>query len=308
MSRPSLRSRIASACFLLAVAAILALPACAALQAANAAPPAGIMVVAVSRDDSVLNGGIGTGIRTPSGIANIEPIAWLTPSGLWHDLPCNYHWVTGLDIQHCRDFAASYLGLFHNYAIISADGYGATVQSSPVHLTTCNSFATRGLYSGRPVQRTAIAAGNPQAFLPSQPLQPVDALHYQQTLTAFVAAAPIHLRTLAGIRLYRTQWNGHTLILVERSFTDFSSANPSIVPNVRLLFAIGEITRGKFHVLFWKHNTADDNEQLLGAITLKNGQEFLITSVNGPEAQFFRIYGLHDGKISMVFSGGGSSC
>lgn len=308
MIRPSFFSRIASVSLLLAIAALIVIPALAAPQ--NSAENTGqtIMITAVSRDGAILNNGISTGIRTPPGIASVEQIAWLTPAGLWHDLPCNYHWVTDLDISRCRDFAASYLGHFHNYTVISPDGFGASVQSAPARLANCYSFASHGVYSGKSVQRVTIASSDPSAFLPSPPIEPVDGLNYGQTLTAFSAAAPIHLRTLAGIRLYRTNWSGHSLILVERSFTDFSSANPSVVPNVRLLFAIGELINGKFHILFWKHNTADDNEQILGPITLKNGQEFLITSVNGPEAQFFRIYALQNGAIRMVFSGGGSSC
>ncbi|MGC8549075.1 MAG: hypothetical protein ACP5M4_05185 [Acidobacteriaceae bacterium] len=308
MRRPSFWFRIACVSLELAWAAFASMPGFAAPQASPAAPQDGIMLTAVSRDDSVLIGGISTGIRTPQGIASVEQIAWITPSGLWQDLPCNYHWVTDADIARCRDFAAGYLGQFHNYTIVSPDGFGGSVQAAPAHLDDCYSFATRGIYSGQPLERTAIAASDPSAFLPSHPIQPVDALDYQKTLAAFAAASPVPLGTLAGIRLYRTQWNGHSLILVERSFTDFSSANPSVVPNVKLIFAIGEITRGKFHVLFWKRNTQDENEQVLGAVTLKNGREFLITSVNSPEAQFFRVYAMRNGHIEMVFSGGGSSC
>lgn len=289
--------------------ALLASPAgFAAPKPSAAQPPHSVMLAAVSRDNSVLNGGISTGIRTLPGIANLEQIAWITPSGEWLDLPCNYHWVTDVDIARCRDFAASYLSQFHSYTIVSAEAFGDTVQSAPAQLDNCDSFATHAIYSGRPVERTAIAASDRSAFLPGSPLRPVGGLDYQQTLAAFAAASPVHLTTLSGIRLYRTLWNGRALIIVERSFTDFSSSNPSVVPNVKLIFAIGDITDGRFHVLFWKHNTEDDNEQVLGTVTLKNGKEFLLTSVNSPEAQFFRAYAIRDGHIQMVFSGGGSSC
>jgi hypothetical protein len=308
MCRPSFWIPIAFVSLVLALAAFASMPAFAAPQASTVAPQSGIMLAAVSRDGSVLTGGISTGIRTPQGIADVEQIAWITPSGLWQDLPCNYHWVTEADIARCRSFGDSYLGQFHSYTVISADGYGGHVQSTPARLTSCASFTTRGIYSGKPIERTAIASSDPSAFLPSQPVNPVSGLHYQQILAAFAAASPIRLNTLAGIRLYRTQWNGKNIILVERSFTDFSSANPTVVPNIRLLFAVGEFIQGKFHILFWKQNTVDDNEQVLGTITLKSGKEFLITSVNDPEAQFFRVYAMRNGKIEMIFSGGGSSC
>ena len=308
MRRPSFWFCTACVSLVLAWAAFASMPGLAAPQASTAAPRGGIMLTAVSRDGSVLIGGISTGIRTPQGIASVEQIAWITPSGHWQDLPCNYHWVTDADIARCRDFAADYLGQFHNYTIVSPDGFGGSVQAAPARLDDCYSFATRGIYSGQPLKRTAIAASDPAAFLPSHSIEPVDALDYQKTLAAFAAASPVPLSTLAGIRLYRTQWNDHSLILVERSFTDFSSANPSVVPNVKLIFAIGEVIKGKFHVLFWKRNTEDENEQVLGTVTLKNGREFLIASVNSPEAQFFRVYAMRNGRIEMVFSGGGSSC
>ncbi len=308
MSRLSFRFRIVCVSLFALLAVLASAPSFAAVQPTRGPAPRNIMLAAVSRDNSVLNGGISTGIRTQPGIANVEQIAWITPSGEWIDLPCNYHWVTDADIARCRDFAASYLSRFHSYTIVSAEGFGDTVQSTPAQLDNCYSFATRAIYTGRPLERTAIAASDPDGFLPGSPLDPVGGLDYQQTLQAFAVASPVHLSTLSGIRLYRIHWSGRSLIVVERSFTDFSSSNPSVVPNVKLIFAIGHITHGRFHVLFWKHNTEDDNEQVLGTVTLKNGKEFLVTSVNSPEAQFFRVYAMRDGRIEMVFSGGGSSC
>lgn len=308
MSRKPVWFLVRAACLLLVCSVFAAQNGFAAPQAKPAVVHGAVMLTAVSRDASVLSGGISTGIRSPQGIANLEQIAWLTPSGTWQDLPCNYHWVTSADIARCRDFAASYLGLSHTYTIVSADGYGATVQSSPARLDRCFSFASRGVYSGHPLERTALAASNPKAFAPGQPLTPLGGDEYQQVLQAFAAASPVHLNTLAGIRLYRLQWSGHTLIVVERSFTDFSSSNPSVVPNVKLIFAVGQMAKRHFQMLFWKHNTADANEQVLGSVLLKNGKEFLVTSVNSPQAQFFRIYAMRNGAIHMVFSGGGSSC
>jgi hypothetical protein len=281
-------------------------PAAAQAPAATAVP--GVLLTAVSRDDAVLAGGISTGIRSPEGVATIEPIAWLTPDGFWQDLPCSYHWVTDADIARCRAFAASYLSRSHQYTIVSADGYGATIQAPPTKLTHCNAYNVKGLYSGAKLRRTALAVSNPAAFAPAQPLLPIEGTAYQRILHAFVAAAPVHLDTLSGIRLYLLQAGGHRLIVVERSFTDYASATPSVVPNVKFVFAIGHIVQGRFHILFWKTNTQEENEQLLGAIHLKNGGDFLVTSINSSEAQFFRIYALRNGSVQMVFSGGGSSC
>lgn len=288
--------------------ACLAAQGMAASRSAGKAPDDGIVITAVSRDGAVLSGGISTGIRTLDGVADMEQIARLTTSGVWEELPCNYHWLTDADIARCRAFAASYLSEPHQYTIVSADGYGATVQSSPSRLNRCYGITSQGIYYGQPLERTALAASDPSAFETGRPLTPMQGAAFQQALTAFAAAAPVHLNTLAGIRLYQVAWGGRHLVVVERSFTDFSSANPSVIPNVKLLFAIGEMEQGRFRVLFWKRDTEDDNEQVLGAVVLKGGKEFLITSVNSPEAQFFRIYALDGGRVQVVFSGGGSSC
>ena len=266
------------------------------------------MLTAVSRDNSVLSGGISTGIRTPEGIAEMEQIAWITPSGLWHDLPCNYHWTTDADIANCRKFADSYLSRTHSYTIVSANGYGASVQTPPVTLGDCLDFSGRGVYYGPSVRRTAIAASDPSAFQPASALQPLQGAAYRQTLTAFIHAVSVPIHTWQGIRLYRMHWNGQPLVVVERSFTDFASASPTVIPNVKLLFAIGQMRQGRFHILFWKDNTNDSNEQVLGAIRLKSGKQFLLTSVNTPQAQFFRVYAMQKGVIRIVFSGGGSTC
>jgi hypothetical protein len=63
-----------------------------------------------------------------------------------------------------------------------------------------------------------------------------------------------------------------------------------------------------FHLPYWKKNIDQENELVLGTIHLKNGRDFLVTTVSEPESQSIRIYGLKDGKLTLVFSGGGASC
>lgn len=68
------------------------------------------------------------------------------------------------------------------------------------------------------------------------------------------------------------------------------------------------MNQGKFHLLFWKENTIDENEQILGLVHLKNGRDYLVNTVSDPETQFFRIYGIRNGKLTLVFSGAGGGC
>jgi hypothetical protein len=49
-------------------------------------------------------------------------------------------------------------------------------------------------------------------------------------------------------------------------------------------------------------------ERVLGTIRLKSGRDFLITVVPDPESQSFRVYGIRDGHLALIYSGGGSSC
>jgi hypothetical protein len=99
---------------------------------------------------------------------------------------------------------------------------------------------------------------------------------------------------------------GRDLILVQRSFSDYATKPEA--DTLKLIFAIGTMERGRFHVLHWKRNIEDEDERVLGTIHLKSGRDFLITTVSDPESQQFRVYGIRDGKLVIVYSGGGSSC
>ena len=74
------------------------------------------------------------------------------------------------------------------------------------------------------------------------------------------------------------------------------------------IFAIGTMDQGWFHILHLKKNTEDEAERVLGTIHLKSGRDFLITTVSDPESQWFRVYGIRDGHLTLIYEGGGSSC
>jgi hypothetical protein len=63
-----------------------------------------------------------------------------------------------------------------------------------------------------------------------------------------------------------------------------------------------------FQILYWKENVGDEDEVVVGTVHLTNGRDFLITTVIDPEGQWFRVYGIRQRKLVMVYSGGGSSC
>jgi hypothetical protein len=279
-----------------------------AVPAWGATPASGIMIAAVSRNESVLAGGISTGKWTPDGVAVVEPLAWLSPNGQWADLPCNYRWVTDADLGLCRAFAQSYLAEPHAYTIVSTAGFGDTLLTPPMELGNCDSFGATAPYAGAAVEDSALAASEPGQFLSPPALLPEANAGYDALFRAFAAAAPVPAARMEGVRFFHLTLDGHALVVAQRSFLDFANAGPSDASTVKLIFAMGEMERGRFHLLFWKRNETEENEQVLGTLQLKDGEQFLLTSVNTPEAQFFRAYAMQNGHLRLVFQGGGYSC
>jgi hypothetical protein len=66
--------------------------------------------------------------------------------------------------------------------------------------------------------------------------------------------------------------------------------------------------QSQFHLHYWKNNVEDENEQILGTVHLKIGRDFLITTTSDPETQIFHIYGIRNGNLTLIFTGGGGGC
>jgi hypothetical protein len=274
-------------------------------SALTLAPDSAVMLAAVSRDDSVLPGGIGTGKLLGTGKLSIEPMVWLTLDGEWKSIDCDPSRQ-----KDCRKFEEIYLSKPHAYTIVSADGRGATVNAVPTTMSECFDYTGSGTYTGPPIRGTAIAASSIEMFTkgPSaKRLSNQDAEQVRKALSVFV---PAKLDSLKELRIYSLRLEGQDLFVVQRAYQDFAS-KPSYNPqedHFKFIFAIGTMAEGHFHLLHWKKNIEDENELVLGTIHLKSGRDFLVTTVSDPESQSFRIYGLKDGRLTLVFSGGGASC
>lgn len=266
-------------------------------------PPqdAGVMLAAVSRDDSMLEGGISSGRWTGKGSVFVEPLARLTQSGEWQSIPCDENQQNA-----CRKFEREYLKKPHDYFVVSADGKGATVRAAPTSLGDCFEYSGTGSYSGVNIARSAIAASSTDFFGDSPPPQPLRNAEAKPILNALAALVPWRLDSRLYLRLFSLRFEGRDLILVQRSFSDYATKPEADM--LKLIFAIGTMERGRFHVLHWKRNIEDEDERVLGTVHLKSGRDFLITTVSDPESQQFRVYGIRDGKLVIVYSGGGSSC
>jgi len=266
-----------------------------------------VMVVAISRDSSILTGGIGPGQWTGRGTAYAEPIARLTQSGKWIDIPCGIAQEAHKESQReCRKFAREYLSKPQDYTVESTDGHGAMVHAAPSTLDECFEYRGTATYSAAVISNSAIAASFNDFFsdiASPQLIGKTDAVPILKALGAFV---PKKLDSLQNLKLSRVNLENQSLVIVQRTYAQRERAKGGDLS--KFIFAIGKMETGRFTLLHWKMNTDDEDERIVGTIRLKSGRDFLITSVSDPESQYFRIYGIRDGKLALVYSGGGAAC
>jgi len=253
----------------------------------------GVMLAAVSRDNSMLMGGISWGgPMIAQGTADVEPFVRLTESGKWHDLNCTSDNTSG-----CPAFERDYLSKPHKYTVISADGHGATIYTPPAKLSECYDFTEKGSYTGGSIAGSAIATSTPDLFTDSPPPHLLNRVDAEPVLKALSVLIPEKLDSNLHLRIYSLQLDNHDLVLIQRAAAD-------VVDPLKRVFMIGEMERGRFQLLY----QGDEEERNLGTVRVKNGHGFLITTVLDSESQRFHVYGFQDGKLMKIYSGGGSSC
>jgi len=262
----------------------------------------GVMLAAVSVDARLFR--MSLGVETAKGPAYVEPLARLTPSGEWQSLPCfaDRDGKHPADQNACLEFERGYLSKPHTYTVVSADGRGATIHAAPTTLSECFGYTGTGTYSGAQIRLSAIAASSVDFLSDGPPPQLLQDSAATPLLKAFAAAVPGRLDYSLNLKVFSFRLEGQDLTLVQRSYAERADKLPM------LIFAIGALDKGQFHLLHWKQNTGDEDEVMLGTIHLTNGRDFLVTSVTDPEGQWFRVYGIQQGKLAIVYSGGGSSC
>lgn len=264
----------------------------------------GAMLAAVSRDARML--GMGSGKGAATGATFVEPFARLTSSGEWQSLAC-FADRDGKRYDEnqraaCLKFEREYLSEPHSYTVVSAEGRGATISAAPTTLGDCFEYTEKGAYSGANMEGPAVAASSTDFFSDGPAPELLHNAAATPILKAFAASVPGRLDSSLNLKIFSLRLEGQDLALVQRSHAE--PGGKSLKP----VFAIGTVDQGQFHLVHWKQNTGDEDEVVLGAVHLKNGRGFLITVVSDSEGQWFRIYGIRQGKLAMVFSGGGSSC
>lgn len=263
----------------------------------------GVMLAAVSPDARMA--GMGSGKKTAKDAAFVEPFARLTSSGDWQSLPCfadrDGRRYDENQQAACAKFASEYLSKPHTYTVVSADGRGAAVNVPPTTLNECFGYTTaKGAYSGANIATSAIAASSIDFFSDSPAPHALPDAESRPFLKAFAAAVPGGLDSTSHLKVFSVQLEGQDLTLVQRSYVTSGET--------KLIFAIGKMDQSRFQMLHWKENVGDEDEDVLGTVHLRSGRDFLITTVTDPEGQWFRVYGLGQGKLVRIYSGGGSSC
>ncbi len=258
------------------------------------------MVAAVLRNKPAKADDVGSGSPqlTPEKV-NVEPLAWLTPSGEWKSIGCDAEHQVG-----CSKFEREYLKIPHNYTVISAVGRGAVIQAEPTALSNpkvdCLSYDGPGTSSGVSIADTAIAASSAWLFTTGSPARWLASQDAEPIRKAFMALVAEKLDPPKELSVYSTRMEGQNLFVVQRAVED---------QNIGYIFAIGRMSQGRFDLLSSQNRiNSDENESILGTIHMKNNRDFLITTISDPETQFFRVYGIQKGKLTLVYAGGGGGC
>ena len=231
----------------------------------------------------------------------VEPLGYLTQSGDWISLPCGKDWP-----KTCLKFAREYLSKPHTYVVASADGQGASIQAEPTKLSECRGYSGPGTYSGASIEKSAIAVSSADLFSESTPLKLLTSQDSEPIRKALGRLVPQKLDSVRWLRSFSFRMEGQDLFVAQRIYSDIPTAQKE--KRYDYVFTIGTMDQGRFHILYWKKNTEDEEERIVGTIHLKSGRDFLITTVNDPESQSFRVYGIRNGVLTLVYSGGGSSC
>lgn len=261
------------------------------------------IILAVSRDDGFI-GGISCCDRTKHGSIAEKPIGRLSSSGAWSPLTnCSSD-----DSSGCKVFEQNFLSKRHDYRVVSHDGYGSIVRVGPMKLSDCYGYSGMGTYSEGEIDSSAIASSVPGLFTQDLSPQLLKSPNSKPILDAISSKVQGGLSSRRYFKFYSVHLGGRNLIVVQRALQDYANKPNTSSLTLDSIFSIGVIRDGQFKILLFKSNTEDEDEIILGMIRLRNGREYLVTSVHDPEGQWFRVYGIRDGNLRIVYSGGLSDC
>jgi hypothetical protein len=291
----------------LCFSALLTFPLALHSQAAPTSPPSALphegsaTLLAVVRDWAFVAGYTGGWPSATAPRVPVELLAVVTASGKWID-PTLKCWDE--DSSGCQEFLDLYLNRPKEYIVLTSPGRGAAVHVAPVtKIGDCYGFSSDGILTTTAIGGSAIASDHPELFNASPVLQSASPAELAIVRTGLLNLGKDKIRRFEGVRVRKVQIEGQSYFIAERHSTPQRSLG--------IVFSIGRIEHGRFELIRWNDEGGEDGdtvENALGVIRLKSGREFLVTTESDPEGQRFYAYGIKDGRLQIVFKGGGSSC
>lgn len=258
-------------------------------------------LLAVAKDWAPIAGNVGGWPTASSPRVPVEFLAVVTVSGSWFDPTrmCAYDNASG-----CNDFLREYVNQSTDYTVITEPGWGISVHVSRVpKIGDCYGFSSEGLLSASEIGETAIASDVPGFFAVAPAWEVASPSQINIARKGLLRLGAQKIKSFDSVKVLAIRLEGNLYYVAERHSEGDQERG--------IVFAIGKISHGQFELLRWNPNGGEDGdtvESVLGVIRLKSGREFLITTESDPEGQRFYAYGIKDGRLQIVFQGGGSSC
>jgi hypothetical protein len=281
---------------LVAAALVLtSLPGVAQTVSPKTAQPQSTVIVALTRWKGLFGGGLMDDEypTLPAGQLDMQVIGRLTPSGEWKKMPRN------TDNPKLMAGFKNYIAHTHTYTVVSAENHGEQIHSKPARWGECEDYSMDGVYVGQEFSKTAIAADAGDALVATPPLHRLTGKEVLAAQTALKALPKHKLHHVQRLELFSVVIGDRSFLILARGY---QPGHPDY-DQYTALFAIGELINGAFHSVIWDNaKNNDEQEYPVGVIQDKAGHIYLIDTVTTPETQYFRVYGLRDGKLVVVFN------
>jgi hypothetical protein len=232
----------------------------------------------------------------------VEFLAVVSESGRWSD-PTT---LCGEErSSKCDVFLRKYVNYSAKYSVITKPGWGVDIAVRPVkEVDECYGFSSEGSPNSNQFGESGVASDAPDEFGQPQAMQSASSNEIRIVRSGLLRLGPSKVKTFEGVSVQKFQIQGKVFFIAQRHYSKVRSESG-------IVFSIGGINQGRFELLRWNPGGGEDGdtvESALGVIQLKSGQEFLLTTESDPEGHRYYVYGLRNGRLEIVFKGGGSSC
>ena len=259
-----------------------------------------ILIVAVSRDASLLTGGI----EGPSNLAGnkvqLGIVGMLKPDGKIRKVLCDSD-----DQSECSAIESRYLSRPTTYRTISLSR-GRVVTSIPTKVSDCYETSGMGTLRLRNVQ-TALGATDTSAF---GLVNAVGKVTSEQRRLLQVAASELIARQSASLpvlslnRFESVRLDGKSEVLLIAEGSSLAEKSYS------MFFGVWRTMAGNYQLLL--SNVAsgfEEPENYIGTIRLRReSSDYIVTSTRNSEGYRFNMYALRHDHLVRVFQGGGGGC